>query len=182
MNGRAKDGLALQVKVAVLSALSFLLMLVPPIPLFPPAPFLKYEPSDIPALVGGLLFGPRAGIAVIAVKSLLMIIYRFDPINVVGTGMDALAAVLLVGFATWFAEKYPRRMVQGLIISVVGMIVLMMLPNFLIFDAFMKLLGGGSTITATNYVFLCCTPFNAIKGTLTAVVGYAIYKRVAARG
>ena len=56
--------------LGVLAACSVVLMLAVRIP-FPPAPFLEYDPADIPILIGTFLFGPVAGFALTVVVSLL---------------------------------------------------------------------------------------------------------------
>ncbi|HZX46774.1 MAG TPA: ECF transporter S component, partial [Clostridia bacterium] len=58
------------VKLALLSALSILLMLVIRFPIIPSAPFLEYEPGDVPALIGAFLYGPGAGLLITAAVSL----------------------------------------------------------------------------------------------------------------
>lgn len=173
--------LSLELKVAVLSALAFLLMFVPAIPLFPPAPFLTYEPSEIPALVGGLLLGPSAGLAVIVVKSLLMFVYRCDPLNVLGTVMNAAAGVSLVGVASWYLRRYPRQAIQGVSLAAVAMTLVMAGVNYLVFDLFMELLGVQATFTASQYVVTFCVPFNMLKGLLSGALGYVIYQRISAK-
>ena len=54
------------VKLALLSALSILLMLTIRFPIIPSAPFLEYEPGDVPALIGAFLYGPGAGLLITA--------------------------------------------------------------------------------------------------------------------
>src|SRR4030042_629409 len=55
------------VRVGVLSAVAFLLMLLEfNFPFFPA--FLQYDPSEVPALIGGFAMGPAAGFAVVAGK------------------------------------------------------------------------------------------------------------------
>ncbi len=58
-------------RLAVLSALSILLMFLIRFPLIPAAPFLEYEPGDVPALIAAFLFGPGAGVIVTLVVSLV---------------------------------------------------------------------------------------------------------------
>ena len=53
-------------RIAVLSALAALLMLLQ-IP-YPLAPFLKYDPSGVPVLIGAFSLGPLAGIGVVRVR------------------------------------------------------------------------------------------------------------------
>ncbi|EPZ61254.1 hypothetical protein H477_0179 [[Clostridium] sordellii ATCC 9714] len=57
-------------KVAILSAISYILMFIAvPIPgIFPD--FLKIDISDLPAIFGGLSLGPVAGFAIVLIKNL----------------------------------------------------------------------------------------------------------------
>ncbi|EEC6522052.1 ECF transporter S component, partial [Listeria monocytogenes] len=69
------------VSVAVLGTLAFILMMLQ-FPLLPSAPFLKLDFSDIPALIGGLLFGPLAVILVELIKNVLLYIVSGSPVGV----------------------------------------------------------------------------------------------------
>lgn len=56
--------------IGMLSAISFVLMLLDfPVPLMPT--FIKMDLSDLPALIGGLAFGPLAGMLIALIKNLL---------------------------------------------------------------------------------------------------------------
>ena len=57
--------------IAVLSALSIVLMLLIRFPILPAAPYLIYEPADVPVLIGGFLFGPLAGIVITVIVSVI---------------------------------------------------------------------------------------------------------------
>ena len=51
------------VKIALMTAMSLVLMLLIRIP-FPLAPFLVYDPADIPIYICTFAFGPGAGLAI----------------------------------------------------------------------------------------------------------------------
>src|SRR4051794_31512801 len=58
------------VSIAMLSSIAYILMLLNfPIPPFPN--FLKIDFSDIPALIGTLIFGPMAGVLIELFKNIL---------------------------------------------------------------------------------------------------------------
>lgn len=59
------------VKLAVLSALGVALMLIVRFPIIPSAPFLEYDPADIPALIGTFIFGPGSGSIITIVVSVI---------------------------------------------------------------------------------------------------------------
>ena len=53
--------------LAMLAALAIVLVALIHFPLVPAAPFLEYDPADIPIFIGTFLFGPAAGLALTAV-------------------------------------------------------------------------------------------------------------------
>ena len=64
----------LMTKVAILSAISYILMFIAlPIPILFPN-FLKLDISDVPAIFGGMSLGPIAGFAIVFIKNLLQAI------------------------------------------------------------------------------------------------------------
>lgn len=83
-------------KVSILSALSFLIMLLEfPLPLLPA--FLKIDLSEIPVLLGTFALGPLAGLAIELVKNLLHL-------TISSTAGIGELANFLVGSA--FVHKY----------------------------------------------------------------------------
>lgn len=50
------------VTMAMLAALSIVLVYVIHFPIFPAASFLEYDPADIPILIGTFAYGPLAGV------------------------------------------------------------------------------------------------------------------------
>ena len=59
------------VKLALLCAMSLVLMYVVRFPLIPTLPFLEYDMADVPILIGAFMFGPLEGLLLTAVVSLL---------------------------------------------------------------------------------------------------------------
>ena len=55
-------------KTAMLAAISLVLVLLIRIP-FPPAPYLEYDPADIPIFIGTFAFGPLYGIILTLIVS-----------------------------------------------------------------------------------------------------------------
>lgn len=64
------------VKIGMLSAVAFLLMLIQfPIPTLFPF-FLELDISELPALLGGFTLGPIAGSIIVLLKNLLLLAVR----------------------------------------------------------------------------------------------------------
>src|SRR5690554_5019645 len=64
------------VMISLLAAMSFVLMYVVQIPLLPAAPFLKWDPSDLPNVLGGLVLGPGAAFLIALIKCLLFLLLK----------------------------------------------------------------------------------------------------------
>ena len=58
-------------KMAMLVAISIVLVLLIHFPLFPAAPFLEYDPADIPIFIGTFAFGPAAGVLLTVLVSVI---------------------------------------------------------------------------------------------------------------
>ena len=57
--------------MAMLAALSVILVAVVHFPLFPAAPWMEYDPADIPIFICTFLYGPMAGLGLTLVVSVV---------------------------------------------------------------------------------------------------------------
>ena len=181
------------VTVGLLSALAYVLML-----LESPAyiGFLRIEFSDVPAVVGGLSFGPIAGVFIELVKNLLKVISNTKTI-----GAGELAN-LIVGCAyvlplcviyRKFRSKY--NLLVGFVAGTVTMCLAGIVANYFITLPFYSQMFGGmdSLIDMVgrltpgflpkidslwSIVIIGITPFNVVKGILISVVSFYVYKIV----
>lgn len=179
------------VKVALLSAISFILMFIEmPIPgLFPD--FLKIDISDIPALIAGLALGPIAGIAVEVIKNFL------HGIVATTTGGVGELANIVVGssFVVGSSIVYrSRKDLKGLLMSLVSGTIMMVVVGsivnyFFLLPFYGKLMGLEAIIgigKAVNpkvhdlatFVIWFIAPFNFIKGIMISVIIIPIYKKI----
>lgn len=58
-------------KMAMLVAISVILVSIIHFPIFPAVAFLEYDPADIPIFIGTFAFGPIAGLMITVVVSLV---------------------------------------------------------------------------------------------------------------
>lgn len=92
--------------VGVFSALATLMMFLE-FPIFPQASFLKYDPSEIPALIVSFLLGPKVGMLVILIKDILFFLVKSgDP---VGIAMNAVLGMSFVGLAGLITTEIKAR-------------------------------------------------------------------------
>jgi len=93
------------VTIAMLVALSYTLAVLVRFPLLPQVPFIKYSPSDIPIVIGGMIFGPFwTFIMSLAVSTLEEI--TIGTTGVIGAIMNACSTI---AFAVTVAAIYIRR-------------------------------------------------------------------------
>ncbi len=159
------------VTLAIFSALGMALSFIQ-IPIFPPAPWLQYDPSGIVTLTVALMYGPAAGIVVQLVSWIPKLI--MSPLGSLLTFVAMIGAVLVVGL---IYKKFHN--LKGAIVSLVlGSIVFICLAiamNFLITPIY----SPGVTVEAVaGMVVPILLPFNLIKCGINGVVTGLLYKPV----
>ncbi len=174
--------LAIWVKISLLSSLSTVLMLAVQVPLFPSAPFLTYDLSEVPALVAGFALGPVPGMAVVVLKNLLFLVQRPQPSELVGIPMNLAAGMTMVGVSSGFYWKRKTRLraMLGLALGAVTMAAVMVPINLMALPLFAWLFGGVAKSDLVAFVLVIVTPFNLVKGALSGVLTFLVYKRISA--
>lgn len=167
------------VKIALLSSLATVLMLALQVPIFPSAPFLTYDLSDVPALVAGFAMGPLPGIAVVVMKNLLFLVQRPQPSELIGLPMNMIAGTVLVGTSAGFywRRKSRVRAMLGLALGALAMTLVMIPVNLLVYPLFAWLFTGQAVPSLTAFVLTTVTPFNLLKGTVSGTLTFLVYKR-----
>ncbi|MBC2282906.1 ECF transporter S component [Listeria booriae] len=169
------------VSIAVLGAVAFVIMLIQ-FPLLPSAPFLKLDFSDVPAVIGGLLFGPLAIILIEFVKNVLEYLVTGSFVGVpVGELANFLSGICFV-LPIYYVFRYARStkaMILGAGIGTVTMTVMMSLFNYFVLLPFYITVGGlpaGTNIAAL--VTTAILPFNLLKGVVVGAVFILVYGRM----
>ena len=159
------------VTLAIFSALGMALSFIQ-IPIFPPAPYLQYDPSGIVTLTIALMYGPAAGIMVQLVSWIPKLI--MSPLGSLLTFVAMIGAVLIVGL---IYKKFHN--LKGAIVAiVVGSVVFTAIAiamNFVITPIYTP----GVTVEAVaSMVVPILLPFNIIKCVINGVVTSLLYKPV----
>lgn len=171
------------VVMGVLTAMAFLLMffvefsLTPALPFIPP--FLKYDPGDVPAILAALTMGPWAGIAVSFGKNLLFLLAGRSTFGLLGVIPNFLAGATLSAVAGWAYRQRPTPLMaaMGLAAGIMAMAGVLGITNYWIF---LPLLYGLPKEELAPLVLAAITPFNLIKGTISAGLAYAVAARLPA--
>ncbi|NLC51131.1 MAG: ECF transporter S component [Firmicutes bacterium] len=165
------------VQMAMLVALSIVLVYMVRFPIFPAAPFLEYDMADVPILIGTFLFGPLSGLLLTIAVSIVQGLTVSVQSGWVGIVMHAFATgsfVLVAG--TLYRYKHDRL---GAVIALIcGSIVmtLMMIPLNLVFTVYFM---GATREMVVSMLVPIIIPFNLIKAGANSVITFLVYKSVA---
>lgn len=174
---KQKNNLNTLIKVALLSAIAFILMYIdfPVIPMFP---WLKIDLSEVPVLMGAFAFGPGVGVVIEFIKNLLIVVVKGSQTGLVGEVANFIVGVALVVPAAMIYKrsKTKRNAIIGMIVGILVMEVVGIIANvyFLLPAYGMQL----SPAELTQYVTVGLLPFNGIKGILVSVTTYILYKKL----
>lgn len=181
------------VKISVLVAMAFVLMLFDfPIPGFPP--FLKFDISDLPALIGGFALGPVAGVTVEGGKILIKLLFTGSITGGVGEVANFIIGSSLVWVAAfvYHRNKTKKSAILGLLLGTIAMTIVGAVFNYFILiplyasmyggmDAIIGMSAEGNSAISTfgGVIIIGITPFNILKGAIVSVITFASYKKVA---
>ena len=181
-------------KIAILSALAFVLMLFEMPLAFIAPPFYEMDFSDVIALIGGFALGPVAGVLIELLKNLL---------NILFTGSSTAYVGELANFVTGCAFVLPAALIYkhcktrtsaliGLITGALSLAAVGGLMNYFVMvplyaELYMPMetiIGMASAIFPSidalwKMILLCVVPFNLIKGALCGIITFLLYKKLA---
>ncbi len=114
--------------LAMLSAVAALLMRFVQFPILPAAPYLKFDPSEVPTLLAGVLYGPTAAATVALLKNLLNVLLFGSPTGWVGPFANFAAVTFFAATAAWLYRREPTvlGLAKGVAAGAVARTVLML--------------------------------------------------------
>ena len=188
-NTKSKVNIRLLVGTGMLSGLAFVLQYLEfPIPIMPF--FIRFDFSDLPALIGAFAYGPLAGVIVEFIKNLLhcTVTQSFT----VGELSNFILGAVFTGTAGLIYKKNKTK--KGAIIgAIVGAVIMGIIsfPSNLfivypayekftpineIMDAYSKLLPSVGKLWQALLIFN--VPFTIVKGLISTLITVLIYKRL----
>ena len=161
--------------LSVMSALSIVLMILIRIP-FPPAPFLEYDPADIPILISTFLFGPWWGLIMTAAVSVIQGITVSSSSGIIGIIMHfaATGGFVIVAGLIYTRGKNIKRAIIALVAGTLVQTALMVLMNLIFTPIFMST----PVETVIGMLIPVIIPFNLIKAGVNAILTFVVYKFV----
>lgn len=156
-----------------MSALAAVLAIFVHFPLIPAAPFLKWDMADIPVLVVGFFFGPAAALVVTVIMSIAMSL-AVGVDGPFGAFMHILATGTFAVVASYIYMKKDNLAgaVTGLIAGTLSMTAVMAIANLLLDPIFY----GMPFQAVLKLMVPAILPFNLIKGALSSVLAYPVFR------
>jgi len=179
------------VTIPMLAAAGFVLQYLEfPLPLLPS--FLKLDFSTLPALFGGLMYGPVAGIIIEVLKNALHMLLKNTDGLIVGELANALAGASFILMAVIMHRrgKGKQGFVAGLALGTLLMTVTLSLFNaWILLPAYAALyqmpldqmVASFGADSVWSLVLYGIVPFNLVKGAAMTVVAYPLYVKLAPR-
>ncbi len=178
----------------IMSACGFILMTLEfPLPFIIPS-FIKFDFSELPALITSFAFGPLYGILVCFVKNLLHMLFFFGSSMGVGELSNFLLGAVFVGVsgAVYKRNRTRKGALIGSVSGAVLMAVISVFTNaFIVYPAYTVIYGMPmdaiigmykailpSANTLIKALLIFNLPFTFFKGILDSAICFIIYKKL----
>ena len=178
------------VVTAILGAVGFVLMFLEfGIPIMPS--FIKFDFSELPALIASFAFGPIYGVVVCFLKNALHLLVTST------AGVGELANFLMGIFfvvPAGLLYRFKKNRASALTGSLIGAVIMgiacvlinyfliypiyyqIMIPEPVILSAYQAILPGVDSIWKSLLIFNL--PFTAVKGLVVSLICFLIYKKL----
>lgn len=162
-------------KMAMLIAISIVLVSIIHFPIFPAVAFLEYDPADIPILIGTFAFGPLGGLLMVLVTSVIQGVTVSAHSGVYGILMHVIATgmFVLVAGLIYRGKKSKKHAILALVAGVIAMTAVMLPANLFITPYFM---GVPRAVVIQLLPFILA--FNFIKAGINGIITFFLYKRI----
>ena len=161
-------------KLAMMTAVSLVLLMLVRIP-WPAAPFLVYDPADVPIYITAFAFGQAEGLIVTLVVCLIQAFalagdgfYGFI-MHFVATGIVAVAIGLM-----YSKEKTKKTAIKALRTGVIVAVIVMCIMNLIVTPAYM----GAPRAAVAAMIPTVIIPFNLVKAGANSILTFLLYKRI----
>lgn len=174
---KMKFGLRELVSIAVMTALGVVLAALIHFPLIPAAPFLEYDPADIPIFIVTFAYGPVAGLISTVLVSVIQGLTVSAGSGWIGIIMHiaATGTFALIAGNIYRVKKTRKRAAIAIILGVVSQTAVMVVCNLIFTPIFM-----GTPIEAVVQMIIpVLLPFNLLKSGINGAITFALYKHLA---
>ncbi|COI85247.1 membrane protein [Streptococcus pneumoniae] len=168
--------------IALLAAISFVLMIFPQFPLIPGASFLKIDFSFVPVLLGALMLDLKSGYAILLLRSLLKLLLNNEGVNdYIGLPVNIIAMAVLLTVIMVIVKREdisPKRYVVGAVLGTLVLTLAMVILNYVYAVPLYAMFANfdiAKTIGLGTYLLWMVIPFNLIEGAILTAVSGLVY-------
>lgn len=162
--------------MGLLAAVSVILVYLVHFPILPAAPFLEYDPADIPIFIGTFLFGPMSGFLLTVVVSAVQGLTVSASSGIIGIMMHIFATgsfALVAGFI-YRCRRTKKSAAIALLAGVLVMVATMCVWNVI----FTPIFSGMPRQAVISMLPTVIIPFNLIKSGVNAAITAVLYKKI----
>ena len=159
--------------MAMLTAVSIVLVYFIHLPLIPGFAFLEYDPADIPVLIGAMMLGPVSGLVILLAVCLIQAVTVSAASGIIGFFMHFIASsvLILIPSLIYRRKKTVLSLIIGLILGVIAMTAVMIPLNLVFTGIFM----GTGVKAVASLLIPAIIPFNLAKAAINAAVTFAVF-------
>ncbi len=164
------------VSMAMLAAISIVLVAAVHFPLIPAAAFLEYDPADIPILICAFAYGPIAGLLLTVVVAVIQGFTVSAQSGIIGVVMHIFATgcCVLVTGNFYKRNKTKKTAVIALIFGAITQTLAMVVMNMIFTPLFM----GAPLETVMAMMLPAIVPFNILKAGINGAITFFLYKSI----
>ncbi len=160
------------VTMALMCAIGTLLSFIE-FPLLPGVTWLKFDASNMPAMVAGFAYGPAGGVAVgivtAIIHGLLMADFTGALMNILVVTCFVLPAALI-----YKKKRTYKFAIIGLVFSIITGVIGSIIGNLLLTPSWL----GVPFDAVVALIIPVLIPFNLLKGLLNSVITLIVYKSI----
>lgn len=169
--------------MAMLTAVSVVLIAAIRFPIFPSANFLEYDPADIPVLICAMVLGPIPGIIVLFASCLIQALTVSSGSGIIGFFMHLIASAVLILLTSLIYRKKKTipSLIIGLVLGTLAMVVVMIPLNLIFIPPLVEMTTGFTVTTKDVAAMIVPTiiPFNLIKAGVNSAITFAVFTPIA---
>jgi riboflavin transporter FmnP len=161
--------------VSMLIALSMIAGYFIHFPILPQAPFLLYDPGNVFLLIGSFKLGPKIGVLMCFITAILFALITGQG-GPYGALMNFLATgtLIFVSAQIYLLNHTKRGAILGMILGTLAMTLIMIPANLIITPFYL----GVEREIVIKMLIPAIIPFNLLKGIISGVLTFILYKRL----
>ena len=163
-------------QMAMLAAISVVIVFFIRFPIIPAAPFLEYTPAEVPIMMAGFLYGPIAGLVLTVVYAVIQgvtVSAHSGPIGIIMNILSTGSFVLVAGLI-YRRGRSTKRAIIAILAGIVATCVSMIGFNLIFVPIFM----GVPREVVIGMVLPVFLPFNIIRAGVNSVIAFVAWRAV----